>query len=337
MAAVPLTRCVFLVPFANILDEIGAPTPSLLAKFHLPTHLHEKPKHYAPLFPALRWVATAEVSQGLTDFGFLAGRRLGFEALNDRFKTTVRHAPTLLAALQSFCRFVRLEDNVLRVRLERDEESLKVCFENTIPGAERMQHLEHAQWIQNLMSVQIVRQFAGSNWEPSTFAFQAHYSPSNKTQSFWPNTRFLSGQNATWIDVPASQLGLPNLSQKSVFGQSLNPLQPIDSDIVTTLKAMLAAYLDGHVPTVAEAAEIVGTSVRSLQRDLSFADLTYSRLIDQVRFEEGAVMLRQTDAKITDVAYAVGSNPAHFARMFRRIAGVTPHEFRKSRGQHQPT
>jgi len=330
MAAIPLTRCVFLVPFANILDEVGAPTRSLLAKHQLPTSLDEKPKHYVPLFPALRWVTSAELSQGLTDFGFLAGRRLGFEVLNDRFKTTVRHAPTLLAALRSFCRFVQLEDNVLRVRLKRDEESLRVCFTNTAIGAEQMPHREHAQWIQNLMSVQIVRQFAGSDWAPSTFAFQANYSPSNETRSLWPNTRFVSGQNATWIDVPVSQLGLPNLSQKRVCNQSRDPLHPIEMDIVATLKAMLAAYLDGHIPTVAEAAEIVGTSVRSLQRDLSFADLTYSRLIDQVRFEEGARMLRQTDAKITDVAYAVGSDPAHFARMFCRIAGITPREFRKN-------
>ena len=59
-------------------------------------------------------------------------------------------------------------------------------------------------------------------------------------------------------------------------------------------------------------------------------DLTYSRLLDQVRFEKAAEMLRKTDAKIIDVAYATGyENPSHFSRAFRRIAGVTPREFRE--------
>jgi AraC-like DNA-binding protein len=37
------------------------------------------------------------------------------------------------------------------------------------------------------------------------------------------------------------------------------------------------------------------------------------------------------DAKIIDVAYATGyADPAHLARAFRRMAGVTPREFREN-------
>jgi AraC-like DNA-binding protein len=97
------------------------------------------------------------------------------------------------------------------------------------------------------------------------------------------------------------------------------------------LKAALRTYLDEHVPNIPEAAEIVGTSLRTLQRELSSADLTYSKLIDQVRYEKAADLLRGTDAKIIDVAYSVGyTDPSHFTRSFRRIAGVTPHEFREA-------
>ena len=331
MKPVPLTRCAFVAPFAGILNRMGAPGASLLSKFRLPTNIEEKPEQYVALFPALRFVAAAQLSQGIIDFGFLAGRQLAFRHLSPQFQATVRRSPTLLAALESWRRFIQLEDSVLRIRLERHAQSLRVCFVNTFPGAERMPHLEHAQWIQNIMTIHVVREFAGPGWMPATFAFQSRYSPGIETQSFWPHTRFLSGQYATWIDVPASLLGLPNPASRRAREPLGGRLQPFDTDIVSTLKLMLASYLDECVPSIMEAAEIAGTSVRTLQRELATAGLTYSSLLDQVQFERAAEMLRETDAKIIEVAHATGfENPSHFSRAFRRIAGVTPREFRQS-------
>jgi AraC-like DNA-binding protein len=193
-----------------------------------------------------------------------------------------------------------------------------------------MPHLDHAQWIQNLAAILVVHQFAGPHWMPATFAFQSRYCPNAETQSFWPNTRFLSGQTATWIEIPVSLLSRPVQATNRVRSQSQEKFRPIDTDIVNTLKLMLSSYLDEYVPTIAEAAEITGTSVRSLQRELSAADLSYSRLLEQVRFEKGAELLRKTDAKVIDVAHATGyANPSHFTRAFRRMAGVTPREFRE--------
>jgi len=328
---IPLTRWVFVSPFISILNEMGAPTASLLAKFHLPTHLEPKSNHYIPLFPALRFVTATQLSQGIADFGFLAGRKLRFEALNAQFRATVHRSPTLLAALQSFCRFVQLEDNMLHVRLEQHGPSLRVCYSSAIPGAEGMPHFEHAQWLQNMVAILIVRQFAGPQWLPPTFAFQARHVPTKETQSFWPNTRFLSGQNAAWIEIPVSQLSLPvRMRARAPSRSQEQPFCPIGTDVVTALKLMLPSYLGADVPVIAEAAEIVGTSARSLQRELAAADLTYSRLLEQVQFESAAEMLRETDARIIDVAHATGyADPSHFTRAFRRMAGVTPREFRE--------
>ena len=198
-----------------------------------------------------------------------------------------------------------------------------------IPGAADMPYLNHAQWVQNMMTIYIVRQFAGVDWAPANFAFQARYAPSVGTQSFWPNTRFLSSEKASWIDIPISQLSLPNLASNRTRRQPQNGHKPVDTDTINTLKLMLSSYLDERILNIAEVAEIAGTSVRSLQREISFMGLTYTGLIDQVRFEKGAAMLRDSDTKIIDVAYATGySDPAHFTRAFRRFAGVTPREFR---------
>ena len=329
MKPFPLTRCVFVGPFTSILNEMGGPTASLLAKFHLPAHPEEKPNHYIPLVPALRFATAAQRAEGIVDFGFHAGMRLNFGALSNSFQASVRHSPTLLAALQRWCRFVQLEDTFLRFSLERHGDSLRICSTNMVAGAAEIPHLEHSQWLQNMMTIYIIRQFAGPDWMPANFGFQARYTPSAKTQSVWPNMRFLSGQKASWIDIPISQLSLPIRARNRVPSRSQAPFRPIDIDIVNTLKLMLSTYLDERVPTIAETAEIVGTSVRSLQRELAAADLTYSRLLDEVRFENAIEMLRKTRVRITDAAYASGyANPTHFTRAFRRFTGITPREFR---------
>ena len=94
---------------------------------------------------------------------------------------------------------------------------------------------------------------------------------------------------------------------------------------------MLPSYLDEGAPAVSEMAEMAGISVRSFQRKLAGAGLTYSDLLDVARYEHAAKLLRSTEAKIIDIALSSGyADPAHFTRAFRRNSGITPREFRES-------
>jgi AraC-like DNA-binding protein len=328
MNGIPLTRCQFLIPFAAIHDEMGAPTETLLAKYRLPTSLEEKADHYIPLLPTVSFVEAAQRSQGITDIGFQASRRLQFCHLSEKLRTIIGHSPTLFTALQQVCKWAPLEDTILNIWLERRDDYVRICSKLT--GTTGLLHLEHSQWLQNVFITHIIRQFAGPEWTPSTIAFEAHYTPSLQTQAFWPNTRFMSGQHASWIDVHVSQLSLPHLA----IEPPPNPYEDEDptspTEIVRTLKLMLPSYLDEGAPTITEIAEMAGISVRSFQRKLSGMGLSYSGLVDVVRFENAAKLLRETDAKVIDVAFASGyTDPAHFTRAFRRISGTTPREFRE--------
>jgi AraC-like DNA-binding protein len=103
-----------------------------------------------------------------------------------------------------------------------------------------------------------------------------------------------------------------------------------DLDILGSIRLMLRAYLAEKHLDVNLVAEIAGMSVRSLQRRLAQYELSYSRLLEQVRFEAAADMLNDPDLHLTDIAYAVGfEHPTHFSRAFRRIAGLSPREYRK--------
>jgi AraC-like DNA-binding protein len=326
MTAFPLTRCQFLIPFADICDEIGAPTEALLNKLRLPVSLEEKADHYVPIQLAIRFAETAQRSQGITDIGFQAARRLQFCHLSERLRTIIRFSPTLFVALQQLCKWVPLEDTNVSAWLERDADRVRICKS---AGTSDVPHLENSQWLQNVMSMHVVRQFAGPNWVPATMAFGVYYEPSPETRSVWKNTRFISNQGASWIDIPLSMLDLPNLASETTATSHHDETGPSGHEIVSAVKLMLPSYLDDRIPTLAETAEMAGISIRSLQRKLSNAGVSYSDLLDRARFENASKLLRGTDAKIIDVAFSSGyTDPAHFTRAFRRFTGVTPREFR---------
>jgi AraC-like DNA-binding protein len=130
--------------------------------------------------------------------------------------------------------------------------------------------------------------------------------------------------------MPLQLLSLPNPVDVDRANLPDTEQQPFDNDIVGILKLALPSYLDEGGPTIVQAAEMVALSVRSLQRNLSRAGLTYSGLLEQVRFNTAIKLLGNTENKIIDVAYASGySDPAHFTRAFRRISGCTPRELRE--------
>ena len=76
---------------------------------------------------------------------------------------------------------------------------------------------------------------------------------------------------------------------------------------------------------------MVNTSVRSLQRELSKSKLSYRDLLAQVRFTAATRLLKDKDSQVQEIAFKLGYQDAsHFARAFRRTAGMSPSEYRKS-------
>ncbi len=106
--------------------------------------------------------------------------------------------------------------------------------------------------------------------------------------------------------------------------------EPLDLDLANSMKLLLRPYLGNSTPSIELSAEIIGMSARTLQRRLGATGLTHSGLLEQVRFETAAQMLKNTEQNVIHVAYEVGyEDPSNFARAFRRIAGVSPREYRQ--------
>jgi len=89
---------------------------------------------------------------------------------------------------------------------------------------------------------------------------------------------------------------------------------------------------DGGAVRLAAVARRFGLSPyylsRAFRRETGF---TFTEYVSAVRLKEAQRLLRETDARVVDVAAAVGyRNLSHFGRAFRRFAGCSPLQYRKS-------
>lgn len=329
MAKIPLTRCQFVFPFVDILNTMGAPTQSLLERHKLPVDLAASLDSYVPIRNALQFAETAKRTQGIPDFGYLVARNAHFEYLSPRLRTLILRSPTLFSALQVLCANAHLEDTNLTMFLAFHGDAVRL--HSQLNGVKGLQQLEHSQWLQNVLPVHVVREFAGHDWAPPTMAFEARYTPGPAVQEYWFRTRFLSAQQYSWIDIPLEYLSLPPISDAKGDGPPEVERLCTTGKLVDTLKLMLPSYLGGKIPTLMDVAEMANTSTRNLQRILADSELSYRGILNVVRFERAAALLRSPGVKVLDIALSLGyTDAAHFTRAFRKIAGLSPLQFRKS-------
>ena len=106
---------------------------------------------------------------------------------------------------------------------------------------------------------------------------------------------------------------------------------PCAPDTGRRVQQIITTLLAGPRPAarIDIVAETMGTSVRTLQRRLRAAGVTYSEVMQRARRAAAQQMLKDGGAGIAKVARALGySDPAHFTRAFQRWTGFTPRDFR---------
>jgi len=101
------------------------------------------------------------------------------------------------------------------------------------------------------------------------------------------------------------------------------------NDVVSDLRRILLSRLAQGDSNIESVARFMGTSVRSLQRRLTYLGSRYQDVLDSIRREAAGQYLSDRALSISEVGYLLGySEPAAFHRAFKRWHGSTPHEFR---------
>ena len=152
---------------------------------------------------------------------------------------------------------------------------------------------------------------------------------------------------------PATLCSFP--SPDGVIGSQMNAATPIvvrragrsgrsgrssRSDFERAVIRAISDLLAGPSPNpnIVAVADHLSVSVRTLQRRLE-SDVPFRTLLNECRWQSAIEKLTKGQQPVSEVATGLGySDPAHFARAFRRWTGHSPSEYRRRmlHGQDPP-
>ncbi len=100
------------------------------------------------------------------------------------------------------------------------------------------------------------------------------------------------------------------------------------------LRQYLISNLASNQLSVADAANALNISVRTLQYQLEECGLGYRNLLEQIRLEQAQHYLRTTDLSLNEITFLLGyAEQSSFQNAFRRWMGESPGSFRKNLGK----
>ena len=106
-----------------------------------------------------------------------------------------------------------------------------------------------------------------------------------------------------------------------------------DKLLAESIRELLRSTVEDHrCRTAYECADALGMSVRHMQRRLRTIDLTFSALLDEVRFDLAKDKLLHSSHTIDEISQALGfSTEQSFIRAFYRWSNISPGEYRRQR------
>ena len=328
----PLCHLSIVSPFLKFFSEMGAPLERGLARAKLPTRIVDERDGYVLCRAFTLWVASEGRSQGIDDIGSRVVHHSGIDGLHQSLTDSIAASPTLFQGLRKFCALAQRESSRVQIWLEEDENDLLLRHRGSFPRNVSGQ-VELTWWILGIMT-SFVRHFLGQTWLPMRMGVPAQGGVSRFAAEIYPDVRFVAEEEHAWIAVPRRHFAASPCGEPPAGAAALP--EPTDN-LVASLKQALLLYPYGTFPTINAVAEMAGTSVRTIQRRIAGAGTNFREVVGEVRMDRAVRLLPNQDMRISDVAREAGyDDSSHFARAFRRHAGISPRQYRMSHAQQEP-
>jgi AraC-like DNA-binding protein len=328
-----LCRARQLSPFIEFPDRVGAPTETVLEQHRLPPGLRDRPDMLMSAYATFGFVADLAQREGIDCFGWRAASPELIQ-LSPGLVNEFSRSSTLLQALRTACVHAHLESSNVALWLEERGDSLFVCHRGSIEvGALGS---DDANIMRTSFLISIVRIFMGRDWFPAEIGFALASDIPQVLRAQLPGVELRRAADWGWLRLPRKSLSeaplrrAANETQSDVEGGDVPEM-----DLAGSLTQALRPYLSRGAPSLIEAADLAGLSIRSLQRELAREGASYREVLQRAKLAVARDLLDQPGVKISDVAHATGfRNPPHFTRFFRRLAGVTPVEYLAARADN---
>lgn len=318
-----------LLNLTDAVGRLGADPDALLAAVGLSTEALRQPGARVPadLAPVV-WAAAA-AALGDPHLGLHVGSTaaLGRWGLAEQ---VVLHAETLGDGIGAAVRFAALFSEAKRLRLDRLGDRALFTVAVVADGDTDRVGLRHAAEADLVYAVRLIRLAASPAFAPVEVHF-AHPKPSGADAAvydaafgvpvaFGRPTHALAF-DAAWLAAPMAS-AVPAL-RVPLEVEAARALADLDAGAPLVERAAALVRVDPATVTASDVAAGLHVSVRTLQRRLADEGTTFRAVVDGVRREYAAALLRAPGVTTGEASHRLGfSEPSAFRRAVRRWFGA---------------
>jgi AraC-like DNA-binding protein len=331
MQQIPLISAARVAGVASLLDATGVPADRYLERASIPVQLREDPVGFVPGRSAWVLIGEAMRSEGLGDFCVDIACKSGWRRAG--WVTPLAHAVTLGDAIRAMCSSYGREIAMVRLGLSV-EGNVAWLWRRRVADVRGWDGNEPAEQYMLSFMLEVIREAAGPGWLPEQLKLESSPCGWAAATTALPGVRIQFDQPLLALAIPVPLLSLPfSIAPPPALRSKAEP--PAE-DFQGSLRQVLRPWIVGGPPTQELAAELLGMSPRSLRRRLGEEGTSWRAVVHDLVFARAAARLREDRASVREVAEELGySDPTHFARFFRRRAGVAPSAWREQGAQAQ--
>jgi AraC-like DNA-binding protein len=243
----------------------------------------------------------------------------------------LHRAPTLYQGLLRASALINSTISHCQVGILQPTRSRYAYFYHSPSCDARNPAIEQIGWFGIQTLIGMVREFTGPQWQPSEIGVMVDHRTPRLIREQFAGKRIRLAQPYSYIALEKSLLSLSPVDDKAAApGHSTLHYDELSPDFVGSFKQLLHSYVRETDFNIEVAAGLCNLSTRSLQRKLTAQGTHYSRVLDEARFDAAKRFLQDRDKSVTDISQLLGySEPSHFSRAFRRIAGISPRMYRR--------
>lgn len=315
-------------PVLRYLKNIGVPLDRFIERNRLPSHRWGENRDIIPRHAFGCFLTDITRSQGIEKLGWEAVHWL--RKLADNNVYSIQYAPTLYQALKDKVAHSKAVCSI-EVGLVERQHSLLLSRRQSFALSD---HDHEMAWFMMATFLGVVRGYIGQDWRPARMGV-----PSGAMEPWvseeLPDIQIETDERHWWFEIPRHYLilappGLASTTGCKAREQSAERGALIGLDYPSILAGVIRAYLPSGAPSLEVAADLLGTSPRTMRRRLHQANHSYRKVLAGVQFRRAKELLDSGDSKIIDIANEVGFESAsNFTRAFRSFTGMTPTEYRR--------
>lgn len=325
----------YLQSLLRVIDERDIDGRALFARVGLDPDLFQHPDSRVPftlLLDAWHLALEALDDQALG----LVGAEQFHPAIYGPLASIILTSPTLGDVATQLVRFQAIPENATHAALSFEDDQVVIVFGSDYFEQDRIRPIvEYAMSEIIGMARFLVDRQHHDRIRYASVRF-AH-PPSGPMERYQAALGVIPEFNAPCNDVrfDTELLALPTTCPDPELFQSLLERIATRHDVTPAtlsdrVEQYLVSALPHGVPRIADAAQELNMTVRTLQRKLEQEGWRYAELLNDVRQRLARELLGRAEASVTEVAFLLGfSEPSAFHKAFQRWTGQSPGEWRR--------